>query len=172
MMDDATVLSLLVSINSKCCTKIYMKPVYLIYVLLLCLAAPAFASDTDYLARMAQDSEIKAIAVVTGIRKMSGNSDGTFTRVTFKRRYAVTPYTPNKFVGACKVMEYRWQKRKPGTVYFKPRKGQTVYVTISTNGGAITSYTLLTPQLEAVVKQSPDRLAYSHGRAKVTPSEE
>ncbi|WP_319470493.1 hypothetical protein [uncultured Pseudodesulfovibrio sp.] len=134
--------------------------------------ASVAASETDYLARMAMESEIKTIAVVANVKKMSCNADGTFTRVTFKRVHAVSSFTPKTFVGACKVMDYRWQKRRPGTVYFKPRKGQKVYVTITTNGGAITSYTLLTPQLEAVIKKSPERLAYSKGRASILPHDE
>ena len=79
----------------------------------------------------------------------------------------MTPYIPNKFVGGCKTMEYAWQKRSGDMVYFKPRKGQRVYVTITTNGGAITSFTPLTPRLEAVIRNDPNRLGYSRGRAKV-----
>lgn len=95
------------------------------------------ATESDYLSIMASQSEIKAIAVVHSVQRMSRNSDGTFMRVTFKRVHAVTPFTPNKFVGGCKTMESSWQKRDPGTVYFKPRKGERVFVTITTNGGAI-----------------------------------
>ena len=128
------------------------------------------AGETDYLALLAEGSEIKAIATVSNVQKMSRNRDGTFTRVTFKRIYALTPYTPKSFVGACKVMESRWQKRAKGTVYFNPRQGQRVYVTISTNGGAITSYTLINSELDYVVRKEPYRLAYHKGKASVTPN--
>lgn len=127
----------------------------------------ANASELDYLARMARESEIKAIAVVTRVRRVSLNSDGTFKHVTFRRKYAVTPFTPKSFVAGCKTMESSWQKRAPDTVYFKPRKGQLVYVTATTNGGAITSYTKLTPELEAAIKKDPQRLVYKRGRATV-----
>ena len=130
------------------------------------------ASETDYLALLAEDSEIKAIAVVTNVRNMSRNADGTFKRVTFKRKYAVTPFTPKSFVAGCKTMESKWQKRTPGMVYFKPKAGQLVYVTATTNGGAITSYTILNPKLEDTIKTDPNRLYYSQGRARVTPKDE
>lgn len=138
----------------------------------LFLSTAANAGETDYLALLAEDSEIKAIAVVTNVQRMSHNSDGTFQRVTFKRVYAITPFTPKKFVAGCKTMQQRWQKRSEDMVYFKPRKGQKVYVTITTNGGAITSYTPLTRQLETVLKQEPHRVAYSRGKAKVIPIEQ
>jgi len=144
-----------------------------ITVLLVLLAAPAVnAGEPDYLALLAEDSEIKAIATVSKVQKMSRNGDGTFTRVVFKRVYALTPFTPKSFVGACKVMESKWQKRTEGFVYFKPRQGQRVYVTITTNGGAITSYTPVSSELDHVVRKEPHRLAYSKGRASVIPSQE
>lgn len=136
---------------------------------ILLATSMANAGETDYLALLAEDSEIKAIAVVTNVRRMSGNSDGTFKHVTFKRVYAVTPFIPKTFVGGCKTMESAWQKRSPDMVYFNPRKGQKVYVTITTNGGAITSYTLINRQLETVLKQEPHRVAYRRGKANVVP---
>ena len=140
--------------------------------LLLLLAAPlAQAGGRDYLALQAEDSEIKAIGEVVSVRRVSSNSDGTFKQVTFKRLYAVTPYIPQSFVGGCKTMEYAWQKRSGDMVYFKPSKGQRVYVTITTNGGAITSYTPINPRLEAAIRNEPNRLTYSNGRAKVLPED-
>lgn len=144
-----------------------------VFVLALLACAPDVgAVESDYLSRMAAESEIKAIAVVSKVQRMSRNRDGSFMRVTFKRVHAVTPFTPKWFVGGCKKMESSWQQRSPGTVYFKPRRGDRVYVTITTNGGAITSYTRLTPQLEAVVRTEPHRIAYSKGRASVRPDDE
>lgn len=150
-----------------------MKLRSLIITLFILLAAPlAGAGETDYLALLAEDSEIKAIAVVTNVQRMSRNGDGTFKRVTFQRVYAVTPYIPKKFVGGCKTMENGWQKRSEDINYFNPRKGQKVYVTITTNGGAITSYTPINRQLETVLKQEPHRVAYSKGKASVIPIEQ
>lgn len=141
-------------------------------LLVLFLVPAAHAADLDYLSLMAEESEIKAIAQVTNLRRVSQNSDGTFTHVTFKLLYSITPYTPKSFIGGCKVMESGWQKRAPGTIYFKPRRGQKVYVTITYDGGAITSYTLLDRQLETVLKEQPYRISYSHGRAIVLPEDD
>jgi len=149
-----------------------MKIRSIISLLLVLLAASSAYAETDYLALMAEDSEIKAIAVVASVQRMSNNSDGTFKRVTFKRIHAITPYTPKSFVGSCKTMESRWQKRSPDVVYFKPKRGQKVYVTISTNGGAITSFTPINRQLETVLKEEPYRITYSKGRAIVTPNDD
>jgi len=144
----------------------------LLFSLFFLLAVlPAQADGTDYLAMMAEDSEIKAIATVTKVQRMSNNSDGTFKRVYFKRIYAVTPYTPKTFIGGCKTLESGWQKRAEGMVYFRPKPGQKVFVTVTTNGGAITSFTPITPELDHVVRNTPQRLTYSHGKASVIPAE-
>lgn len=143
--------------------------IFLLSLLLVLAALPSMAGGTDYLARMARDSEIKAIAVVANIKNMGGYIDGTLKRVTFKRVYAVTPDTPKTFVGGCKTLEASWQKRIEGTVYFKPRPGQRVFVTVSTDGGAITSFTPVDPELDYVVRKEPHRLTYSRGRASILP---
>lgn len=146
--------------------------IFLISLLFLLVALPSNASETDYMALMAHDSEIKAIATVSQVKQMGGNRDGTFTRVSFKSVFAVTPYTPQTFVGACKVLNQAWQQRSKDMVYFKPKVGQKVYVTVSSNGGAITSFTMLTPELDYVVREEPYRIEYEHGRAFVLPSVE
>ncbi|WP_041720287.1 hypothetical protein [Pseudodesulfovibrio piezophilus] len=145
---------------------------FLATLFVLLASIPVNAGDTDYLALLAEDSEIKAIAEVVSIKVVSNNSDGTFKQVTFKKLYGVTPFIPQEFVGGCKTMEARWQRRLPDTVYFNPRRGQKVYVTVTTNEGAITSYTLLTRQLEAALKQNPRSVAYSKGRANVLPQDQ
>ena len=148
----------------------------LLYTAAACLSLlfsipSALAEDPDYLSLQAANSEIKAIGEVVAVRRVSSNRDGTFKQVTFKRVYAVTPYIPKSFVGGCKTMEFAWQKRSGGMVYFKPRKGQRVYVTITNNGGAITSYTPVDSRLEAIVRNKPNRLVYRNGRANVLPSD-
>ncbi|WP_319541340.1 hypothetical protein [uncultured Pseudodesulfovibrio sp.] len=141
----------------------------LIGIFFLLTVLPTKASEPDYMALMAHDSEIKAIATVAQVRQMSGNRDGTFTRVSFKREYAVTPYTPQTFIGACKILNYAWQKRSEDIIYIKPKVGQKVYVTVSSNGGAITSFTKLTPELDYAVRKEPFRLEYKHGKAVLLP---
>jgi hypothetical protein len=136
---------------------------------LLALALPARAQDPDYLSIMAHESEIKAIATVSKIQVMAHNSDGTLKNVTFKKVYAITPYVPDSFVGGCKTFVGGWQKRAEGMIYFNPKPGQKVFVTVTTNGGAITSFTPLNAALDHVVRNEPYRLTYSHGRASILP---
>ncbi|NDV20303.1 hypothetical protein GO013_12880 [Pseudodesulfovibrio sp. JC047] len=144
--------------------------IFLAGLLLFLAAIPALANEPDYLAMMAHDSEIKAIATISKLRRVSGTRNGTFTHVSFKRVYALTPYTPKVFVGACKILNYAWQKRSEGIIYLKPKVGQKVYVTVSSDGGAITSFTLLTPELNYAVRKDPARVEYTHGKAVLLPS--
>lgn len=139
--------------------------------LLAALAVPVCADDTDFLALAAYDSEIKAIAKVIKVQRMSSGRHGTFTLVTFRRVYATTPYTPKNFVGACNTMLYSWQTRSKDTVYYKPKVGHKVYVTVSTDGGAITSYTFLNEELDRVVRNEPNRVDYHRGKAVVQRDE-
>ena len=143
--------------------------IFLMGLLLLLAAWPAAAEETDYLALMAQESEIKAIATVTKVQRMSPNADGTFKYISFNRVYAVTPFTPQTFIGGCKTLESNWQKRAEGMIYFNPKPGQRVYVTITTNDGAITSMTSINAELDHVIRTDPNRVAYSHGKARIVP---
>jgi len=138
-------------------------------LLLLFLVLPARAQDPDYLSMMAQESEIKAIATVAKVQAMAHNADGTLNNVTFKKIYAITPYVPSDFVGGCKSFAGGWQKRAEGMVYFNPRPGQKVFVTVTTNEGAITSLTPMNAALDHVIRNEPYRLTYSHGRASIRP---
>ena len=142
-----------------------------ICLLLLLAASPCAAQETDYLAMMAQQSEIKAIATVAKVLRMSPNADGTIKEVTFKLVYAITPDTPKTFVGNCKTYESNWQKKVEGLVYFNPKPGQRVYVTVTTNEGAITSFTPINAELDHVVRTEPNRLSYAHGKAEIIPKD-
>ncbi|WFS62675.1 hypothetical protein LF599_00530 [Pseudodesulfovibrio thermohalotolerans] len=145
-----------------------MKLRTLFFILFLLAAVPARA-ETDYLAMMARESEVKAIATVSKIQVVGNNADGTLKSVTFKTVYAVTPFIPKTFTGGCKTLESRWQKRGEGMIYFNPRPGQKVFVTVTTNGGAITSFTPMNVELDHVIRNEPYRLVFSHGKASIAP---
>ena len=145
--------------------------IFFLAALLLLAAFPVAAEETDYLAIMARESEIKAIATVSKVQVMANNADGTLKNVTFKTIYAITPYVPNNFIGGCKTLESQWQKRAAGMVYFNPKPGQKVFVTVTTNGGAITSLTPMNAALDHVVRNESYRLTYSHGKASIMPRE-
>ena len=53
------------------------------------------------------------------------------------------------------------------TVYFHPAKGDRVFVTVSEDGGAITSLTPMTPELEKGIRETPDKIRYGISRAYV-----
>ena len=55
-------------------------------------------------------------------------------------------------------------------VYFKPKPGQRVFVTVTTNGGAITSFTPINEELDYVIRKEPHRLTYSRGKASILPN--
>ena len=148
-----------------------MKFCTILLAALLLLAVPVAAQETDYLSIMARESEIKAIATVAKVQVMANNADGTLKNVTFKTVYAITPYVPKSFIGGCKTLESRWQQRATGMVYFDPKPGQKVYVTVTTNGGAITSLTPMSAALDHVVRNEPHRLTYSHGKASILPKD-
>ncbi|MUM77333.1 hypothetical protein GKC30_06785 [Pseudodesulfovibrio sp. F-1] len=143
-----------------------------LFLALIISSIPALAADSRYLDRMAFESEIKSIAVVSRVQRMGAGAEGTFLRVTFKTDYALTSFTPESFTGGCNTMESAWQQRSPGTVYFNPKQGQKVFVTVSSNDGAITSLTPLTPLLDAVVRTEPWRLTYNQGRAVILPKDD
>lgn len=137
---------------------------------LLLLHGVALAQD-DLMGRLAEESEIKAIATVKSVRSLTPYSDGTLKQVTFQRVYALTPYISKQFTGSCRTIESRWQVRAKDTIYFDPKPGQKVLVTVSSDQGAITSYTLLTKELERVAREEPNRLHYNHGKALIRPVE-
>ncbi|WP_316898136.1 hypothetical protein [Pseudodesulfovibrio indicus] len=149
--------------------KLRIIPALLLLLTLGLSALPAQAQDPDYLAMMAQESEIKAIAIVSRVLVMGNNADGTLKNVTFKNVYAITPYVPKTFVGGCKTLESNWQKRAEGMIYFNPKPGQKVFVTVTSNGGAITSLTPISAALDHVVRNEPHRLTYAHGKASILP---
>jgi tetratricopeptide (TPR) repeat protein len=49
--------------------------------------------------------------------------------------------------------------------FFKPQKGDKVFVTVEKNGGKITSYTLMKPWLRQALEKYPKKITYALGRA-------
>ncbi|WP_243544626.1 hypothetical protein [Pseudodesulfovibrio tunisiensis] len=142
-----------------------------IFLLVLVPTLVRASGHNDMLGRMAEHSEIKAIAVIKRVQNLTCYSDGSFKHVHFKRIYAITPDTPKSFVGGCRDLDQRWQRRSKEFIYFRPIPGQKVYVTVSYNGGAITSFTPLTPDLEKAVRNDPYSLYYEDGKARINPGE-
>ena len=79
---------------------------------------------------------------------------------------------PDSFTGTCKSVDTKEQQPPPlqgGNIYLYPEKNQQVYVTITSDGGPITSYTISTPELEKAVLSTPEKIQYGFSTARVSP---
>ncbi|MFC1570848.1 hypothetical protein ACFL4E_03595 [Candidatus Omnitrophota bacterium] len=132
------------------------KKMYFLVSVLLCaglIAASAFAVlPPKYYAKAAEESNIKATAVVKSVKVLEHHKAVDYKRVTFELIKSYGPEKPPKeFTGRCESVNKRWWEKSPGvggTIYYYPKKKEKAYVTINHNDGSITSYTRLTPKLE------------------------
>ena len=106
----------------------------------------------EFYARMAEASKIKATAVVTSVEIIERTKRSTSKKVVFELRHSFS--------------DHSWQEPGAGgEIYHYPRKGQRVYVTISTDGGSITSYTAIDETLERMFIENPGKIRYGMGKA-------
>ncbi|BCS96354.1 hypothetical protein DSLASN_19860 [Desulfoluna limicola] len=127
----------------------------------------------DVYARASRESAIKTIATVMDVKTTHVGTRASSKQVTFKREYALTQATPASFTGSCKSIDTALQKKNVmpgGDLYFYPNAGDRVFVTITTDGGPITSITPMTRDLEKVIREKPYRLEYGIGKVS-TPKE-
>lgn len=122
----------------------------------------------EHYAERARSSDIKAIAVILSVDTLRIGNRFTEKLVRFEVDFALSA-TPNKVVtGTCKSVDTPQQKANimvGGEIYLYPVPGQRVFVTVSREGGAITSLTPMSKALEQVIREEPERLRY--GIAKV-----
>lgn len=134
-------------------------------VLLILTTGIAFAvMPPKHYKELAEESKIKATAGVISIKVIESTKRSTYKEVTFQliKSYSVVK-TPEKFVGKCNSVDFPWQDPGVGgTIYYYPERSDNVFVTISENGGSITSYTILTPQLEEALEK--DQIAFGMGK--------
>lgn len=137
-----------------------------------CIAVEASAvMPPQHYATLSEESKIKAIAIVDKIDVIEKTKRYTTKRATFRLEFAATPGVPEVFSGICKSVDHQWQEPGAGgDVFIYPATGERVYVTVSSNGSSITSYTKLTPQLETAVKQAPETIRYGFSSATVDDS--
>ena len=120
----------------------------------------------EYYARSANKSVIKAIALVEKVEVVERTKQANRKKVLFRREYGVTAETPPTFTAYCSSVDHFWQgKMVGGDIYYYPQKGERVFVTVSTDGGYITSYTQMTPELEQTIRKKPEKLIYRFGTA-------
>ncbi|GAU08773.1 hypothetical protein DPF_1489 [Desulfoplanes formicivorans] len=124
----------------------------------------------QYYVSRSEQARIKAICTVEHVHVLDAGEFFTTKRVTFRRTYGVTKETPPVFTGICRSIETDFQKRH-GMVgpdlYFYPRKGDLIYVTITEPDGEITSMTPITPGLEHALRTAPQTIRYGMSRAFV-----
>ena len=134
--------------------------------LLLALAVPALAlMPPQVYAERSEQAKIKAIAVIVEVAtdEAAGSSVATF-----RSEYRLTPDAPETFTGTCRSARTEAERGMVGpTVYFHPQKGDRVFVTVSEDGGAITSLTPVTPELEKAVRETPGKIRYGVSEAYV-----
>ncbi|BCS88306.1 hypothetical protein [Pseudodesulfovibrio sediminis] len=152
--------------ESNKCTRLYCSAIMIGTLLtLVCLAvgsAQALMPPETY-AQASRHSRIKAIATIVNVDVGHVGPRATSKVATFRLEYALTGGTPRIFTGSCLSLDTRAQRANVmvgGATYFYPHTGNRVYVTISENGGRITSMTPMSAELERVIRYEPDRLIY------------
>jgi TPR repeat protein len=127
--------------------------------------------------RAIDSSDIKAIAVVEKVEIIYESNMSTFKKVFFKLEKSLTrgffhKKVPKKFSGSCYSVDHKWQNPGTGgTIHYYPWKGAKVLVTVSSDGGGITSYTTLTPAFEEELnKNDLKNIAFGMGHASIKRS--
>ncbi|MGX9365425.1 hypothetical protein ACTVJH_05215 [Desulfoplanes sp. PS50] len=124
----------------------------------------------EYYAERSENARIKAIGTIDRIDILEVGKYCTTKRVIFCREFGLTAEVGPVFNGTCKSVETDFQKRHGmvgPTIYFYPRQGDRVYVTITEPGGAITSLTPVTPELEKALRTAPETIRYGMSRVFV-----
>jgi len=124
----------------------------------------------NYYAERSDNARIKAVGTIERVDILEVGKHFTRKLVIFRREFAVTAETEPVFNGTCKSVETDFQKRHGlvgPNVYFYPRQGDRVYVTITEAGGRITSLTQVTPELEKALHSAPESIRYGMSSAYV-----
>lgn len=150
----------------------YLPPVIrisFICLIILFWSAASLAVMPPYVyEERAQNSKIKAIAVVVRVEKIEETKQSTLNKIYFKTEKSIGPAAPAQFTAQCYSVDRKWQKPPVGgTLYYYPVEGQRVFVTVSADGGQITSYTKLTPELEKALLEDPGSVKFGMGEAYV-----
>ena len=126
----------------------------------------------DHYRRMAEESKIKAIAVVTSVEVIERTKRSTFKRVFFEMKHPFSSDVPKTFTGTCYSVDHAWQDPGAGgTIYYYPVKGTTVFVTVAADGGMITGLVTLSGETEKQFMAHPERIRYGVGGAYLDESE-
>lgn len=103
----------------------------------------------EHYIRAALASEIKAVARITAVEDLEVTARSSRKQVTFSLIRAFEPGIPHRFRGTCHSVDRKGQNPGVGgRLYYYPVKGLEVLVTVSRDGGAITSMTPMTGTLD------------------------
>lgn len=143
---------------------------FLIVAAIFLLFAPAAYTvmPPEVYAARAKASKIKAIAIVKDIEIATTGDRYNSKMVTFWLEYANTINTPEFFTGLCKSIDTPLQQKNimvGDDIYHYPNIEDRVYVTVSEDGGYITTMTNMTPELEDAFRNDPIRIIYKFGKA-------
>lgn len=120
-----------------------------------------------YYKEAAEKSKIKAVATVTKVKVLEETKRRTFKRVYFKLEKSLSKDVPETFSGTCYSVDHKWQDPGVGgIIYYYPKKGARVLVTILDDGSKITTYSEMTPELEKKIKENPKSIEFVMGHAR------
>ncbi|NLD38063.1 MAG: hypothetical protein GX654_14445 [Desulfatiglans sp.] len=127
----------------------------------------------DHYREMAENSKIKAIAVINSVKVIKRTRQNNHKRVEFELKHAFSSDVPSTFSGVCYSVDHFWQKPGAGgTIYHYPVKGSTVFVTIAADGGYITGMVTLDEEAEKQMIAFPERIRYGMTGAFFKKSDE
>ena len=117
----------------------------------------------------ALSSAIKAVAVIEEVEIVDKTDRSTFKKVLFGLEKAFCEDVPKKFSGFCYSVDHEWQNPgMGGTIHYYPRKGKRVLVTVTKDGGSITSFTNLSPELKKALNDTGlKNILFRMGRAVI-----
>lgn len=137
----------------------------------LIISNPASAiMPPESYAQASRESNIKAIATIVDVENIHVGPRATTKNATFKLEYALTDSTLETFAGYCQSVDTAEQNSNimsGGETYFYPHVGNKVFVTISTDGGPITSMTPMTSELDQIIREEPDRIKCGITRVRI-----
>jgi hypothetical protein len=120
----------------------------------------------DHYRRMAEESKIKAIAVVKSVEVIERTKRSTLKRVVFEMKHPFSADVPLSFTGTCYSVDHAWQEPGVGgTIYYYPAEGTTVFVTVAADGGTITGMVSLGEEEQKKFIAHPERIRYGMGGA-------
>lgn len=116
----------------------------------------------------AEKSKIKGIATVKDVSVLEEKGGVERRLVAFKlERRIGEDAVPEEFVGTCSTVVKGKPQGLGETLFFNPKKGQRVFVTISEKDTEISSMTPVSPRLLSALEKTPGKVKFSVGLAYV-----